>query len=64
LFPICCCPLPIPVENGGRRATDEVSTNPLVAVQEESCVCVLRRPALTPNIERTNTLKYRIELNI
>ena len=49
--------LSISVENGSGGAPDEVSANPLVAIQEESCVCVLRRPALTPNVEWPNTLQ-------
>ena len=47
--------LSISVEDGCGGAPDEVSANPLVAVQEESCV--LRRPSLTPNIEGPNTLE-------
>ena len=49
--------LSISVEDGCGGAPDEVSANPLVAVQEESCVCVLRRPSLTPNVEGPNTLE-------
>ena len=46
----------IPVKHSSHTAPDEVTTNPLVAVQEEPGVSVLSSPALTPNIERPNTL--------
>ena len=45
--------LSVSVENSCGGAPYEVSANPLV----ESCVDVLRRPALTFNVEGPNTLQ-------
>ena len=40
----------IPVEHSGHTTPDQVPPNPLVAVQEEPGIGVLRRPLLAPNV--------------
>ena len=54
----------IPVEHSGHTTPDQVPPNPLVAVQEEPGVCVLRGPSLTPNVKRPNTLQNIENLNM